>query len=353
MRALLASHPALQTVLPLADLASLPTPVRVVRGLADTPLWIKHDGLSGSPYGGNKVRKLELLLAEACAHNAREVVTFGGAGSNHATATAIYARRLGLRCTLVLAPQPPLPAVGRNLRACCAHGARFHYCDTFTDFAAAGQHICHQRQAAGLPQPWIIPPGGSTACGGIGLVNAAFELVAQVRSGILPAPERIYVALGTAGTAAGLLVGLRAAGLSSRLVCVRVVDRAFGTALRCTSLASAIASLLHRLDPAFPDLRFHPCDIDLRHDWYGSGYGVATPAARQAVSIMRDTAGIPLETTYTGKAFACLLADLPHLGCTRPVLFWNTCNAHDTKALGAAADLSRLPAALRQYCTDE
>ena len=353
MHALLARHPVLQTDLPLETLASLPTPVRLLCGPGDTPLWIKHDGLSGNPYGGNKVRKLELLLGEARRHNAREVVTFGGAGSNHATATAIYARRLGLQCTLVLAPQPPLPAVGRNLRVCCAHGARFHYCDAFNDFAAAGQHICHTRQAAGLPLPWIIPPGGSTVCGGMGLVNAAFELAEQVRAGILPAPGRIYVALGTAGTAAGLLVGLRAAGLSSRLVCVRVVDRAFGTAVRCASLASDIAARLHRLDPSFPDLRFHPRDIDLRHDWYGPGYGVATPAAHRAVSIMRDTAGIPLETTYTGKAFACLLADLPHLGCTRPVLFWNTCNAHDTGVLAAGADLSRLPPALRQYCTDE
>jgi D-cysteine desulfhydrase len=101
--------PRLRAALPRAELARLPTPVEsapeLARELGLGALWIKRDDRAADPYGGNKVRKLELYLGQALAEKRRAVLTFGGVGSNHALATAVHARRLGLEVILALLPQ--------------------------------------------------------------------------------------------------------------------------------------------------------------------------------------------------------------------------------------------------------
>jgi 1-aminocyclopropane-1-carboxylate deaminase/D-cysteine desulfhydrase-like pyridoxal-dependent ACC family enzyme len=174
---------------------------------------------------------------------------------------------------------------------------------------------------------FYVAPGGSSAIGSYGYVDAAFELAAQIRDGACPPFDLIYVALGSCGTAGGLWLGLRAAGIETPIVAVRVVDRIVsnrGVALR---IARAVARRLDLRDAC----RSAPTDDDLRvdHRFFGGGYGVATPATADALERAR-TLGITLEATYTGKTFAALLADAgAGLLRGKRVLFWNTFSSAD------------------------
>src|SRR5688572_24508454 len=202
-------------------LGTFPTAVERVEGLvpSSVELWVKREDRAGAVYGGNKVRKLEFLLGDARARARRRVVTIGGWGSNHALATALYARELGLGCALHLFPQPVTDAVRANLRADLAAGARVHVMPTVAavPVVAASAHLARGTS--------YVAGGGSSALGSLGWMSGADELVEQVAAG-LPPPDVIYVALGSCGTVAGLLAGLRdALVLTPEIVAVRVVTR--------------------------------------------------------------------------------------------------------------------------------
>ena len=132
-RPLFARYPGMYGVLPHVSLGTLPTPVErlqtleQVLGVSDTRLYVKRDDLSGRPYGGNKVRKLEFLLARAAQQGYKEVLTFGGAGSNHALATGLYARQMGLQSISMLIPQPNAQGVRTNLLMSLHAGIELHH----------------------------------------------------------------------------------------------------------------------------------------------------------------------------------------------------------------------------------
>ena len=173
-------------------------------------------------YGGNKVRKLEFLFPDAVAHGADSLFTMGAAGSNHSAATAFWAHEKGLACTLFLRPQHRSYNVLYNLLLDKVVGATIVASETREERAAAlVQSACAQRsERARLP--YCIPIGGSTPLGIVGLVNAAFEVRDQVQQGLMPEPDYIYVALGSGGTAAGLILGCKLAGLKTRVKAVAV-----------------------------------------------------------------------------------------------------------------------------------
>lgn len=354
MEALFRRFPSLRERLPRVVLADLPTPVTALdlpsRLGGGIPLFVKRDDLSAAPYGGNKVRKLELLLAAARRDGAAEVMTFGVAGSNHALATALYAERAGLRSISILTPQRNAGYVRRNLLAhLSCNGELHHYADERAAATGAAWQRLRHRRATGLT-PLRIPGGGSSALGTVGFVNAAFELREQIEAGVLPEPERLYVALGTMGTAAGLALGLQAAGLRTRLVPVRVVRESIGNVEGMAALFRRTSALLHRLDPGFPLLDMDPRHARIRHEQFGEKYAAFTEAGMQAVRLMDEVAGLALEGTYTGKAMAALLADL-QAADRRPAsaLFWLTYNGRDMSPLIAGRDYRRLPAAFHAY----
>jgi 1-aminocyclopropane-1-carboxylate deaminase/D-cysteine desulfhydrase-like pyridoxal-dependent ACC family enzyme len=310
--------------LPRLPLTSLPTPVqpleRLGRAAGIAPPWIKRDDRSGVIYGGNKPRKLELLLGAARARQRRRVLTFGGLGTHHGLATAACGRAAGLATTLVLVPQPVTPHVQRCLRLLHALGADMHLARGAFDAARRGLALLTRAWLDGEPLA-LVPTGGTSVLGALGYLNAGLELVEQVRAGQLPEPAAVFVALGSGGTVAGLLAGLRLGGLQSRVVGVLVTDILPPSPGRLVRLARAC--LAHYAPNAGVSIR--GSDLDVERRFLGSGYGAVTPEATAARRTLEECEGIPLETTYTGKCLAALLrhASMPALR-GRPVLFWDT-----------------------------
>jgi len=354
-------YPLLREKLAHVPLGELPTPVqkleRLGAELGISQLYIKRDDLSGKVYGGNKPRKLEFILGNALRSGAREVIALGGAGSNHALATAIYAQKVGLKSISMLMPQPNARYVGRNLLMSYHCGAELHLCGAELESArnsplvrlATMYQLLRCRLKSGC-FPQIIPPGGSSPTGTTGFVNAAFELRKQITNGEMPEPEYIYVACGTMGTAAGLILGLRAARLDSRVISVRVTSEKFVNARGMIELIDKTSSLLNSLDASFPRFGFSAADIDIRHDYFGERYALFTREGMEAVSLMRESEGIKLDGTYTGKTLAAIIDDAKS-GSLRgkAVLFWNTLNSRDFSDAISSIDYHSLPRGFHRY----
>jgi D-cysteine desulfhydrase len=318
--------PALRD-LPRVPLTTLPTPLErlphLERRSGGASLWIKRDDLSGAIYGGNKPRKLELLLGAALARGQKRVLTFGGIGTHHGLATAACGRAVGLATTLVLVPQPVTPHVQRTLRLLDALGADLHLASGPVHAARIGLGVLARGALRGDPVA-LVPAGGTSVLGALGYLNAGLELAEQVRAGAAPEPAAVFVALGSGGTVAGLLAGLRLGGLSSRVVGVRVSDVLPPSHSHLLGMARAC---LRRFAPD-TGVRLAAADLDLERRYLGAGYGAVTAEAEAALRLLADAEGIPLETTYTAKCLAAMLdgAREPALH-GRPILFWNTFSA--------------------------
>lgn len=311
-------------------LADLPTPVarldRLGRAVGHSQLYIKRDDLTSARYGGNKPRKLEFLLADALRRGARTLVTMGALGSNHLLATAIHGRAAGLRTVGVVFPQPLSEHVQHNLWADRAVGVELvRTASKYLLPVAVARTLLRLRLSEGRA-PALIPGGGSNALGALGFVSAGLELGEQVAAGELPEPEAIFVALGTGGTAAGLALGLRLAGLSSRVVAVRVIDRLLANRPRLLSRLGAAARLCHSRDGRPPPGRLGD-NLEIEHGFIGGGYGEPTPAGASAMRLFAGEEGLRLEPTYTAKTAAAFLA---RAGRARgPLLYWHTLSSAD------------------------
>ncbi len=358
MISLFEHFPALRKQLPYAQLADLPTPVERLsslgRRIGVEQLWVKRDDLTGKVYGGNKIRKLELLLGEALRSQAREVMTFGFAGSNHASATSVYAKELGLRSISMLTPQPNAEYVRRNLLLSFASCAELHHYEDpeALDAGVENQLRCHCRKTG--REPAVIPPGGSNPLGATGFVNAAMELKEQIDAGLMPEPDYIYAALGSTGTVAGLLVGLRVLGMKTRVRAVRVVSTDVVEEERLAELFNETVDFLSSLDPRFPRLELDSNDLEVNDDFLGDGYALFTPAGVAAVQETAQAEGIQLDGTYTGKTMAALQADaLSGKLAGRVALFWNTLSSRDFSEIIADIDYRQLPSAFHRYFEED
>jgi len=313
--------------LPTLSLGKFPTPLEKIKGIAGADLWVKRDDLSGAPYGGNKIRKLELLMAAALARNSKSVITFGAAGSNHALATALVARQVGLRCVNILGPQVNSIAVRRNLLASFQAGAELVYSAWRDTPVTTAWHFARLWREDGVP-PSVIPPGGSSPLGALGFVNAALELAEQWQHQEETAPpDAIYVASGTMATCVGIATGLALAGWPTRVEAVRVTVAPFTSMCRAKNMYAGIQALLREYGISLPALdgnRFR-----LREDFFGGEYARHTPESAAAVQYAWEHWGLRLEGTYTGKALAACLHDLRtgEMSGNR-IVFWNTYNSN-------------------------
>ncbi len=299
---------------------------------------MKQDNLSGPVYGGNKIRKLEFLLDKALAEGRKSVITYGAVGSNHALATAVCCRELGLKSISILAPQESNEHVQKNILMQYAVGAELHLCSCYTQFPAATQRISDRCLADDGIEPYIIPSGGTNPTGALGFVNAALEMAEQIQ------PDVIYIPMGTGGTHAGLLVGLKLAGLKTRSEAIRVVEPAFRNKSHIKKLCSDLCTKLS-IDPVVED-----SDIIIRDEFFGENYGIPTPEGQDAVELFQSEENVYLENTYTGKTAAALLRDLQsgRLG-GETVLYWNTLNSLDFSGQIAEVDFQVLPKEFHPY----
>jgi D-cysteine desulfhydrase len=322
------------------DLGRYPTPVELIPPLSNSrgELWIKRDDLTHPVYGGNKVRKLERLLAAvppAAAGERPRIVTMGAVGSHHVLATAYFGAQSNMTVEAVLFPQPATAHVTEVLRADAALGARLFSAPS-VPIAAIGLAV------RALGGAHLVPPGGSNVAGALGYVEAAFELDAQIRRGVLPEPDVCVVALGSGGTAAGLAAGFAAAGLKTRVVGACILQPAWVAGIaahvlarECLRRLGSRASLAKRLQ------------VDRR--FVGRGYGHATAEGDEATALASSHAGLTLDPTYTAKAFACALRHLRDAsGQGRAtVLYWHTLSsAPMAPLLAGAPDVPLLEPAL-------
>lgn len=308
-------------VLPLAGIFTAATPVQALASHGSA--WVKRDDLSHAEFGGNKIRKLDLLLGEALAQQRRCLLSFGYAGSNFVAATAWHGRRLGMDSIGLLLPQADAPYVADNLATSRAAGAELAFGRSTTGLVAQAVARSARRLLGQGRWPYWMPPGGSTPLGALGFVNAAFELRAQIDARLCPEPERIYVAFSSMGTVAGLAIGLTLAGLRSRVEAIQVVSDRFASRGKLDALIGRTQHLLRQLDPAIPAMA---APVEIRTEFFGSDYAVPTEATKAAMQVFEGITGARSDSAYSGKALACFYADLA-AGKPDKALFWHTFNA--------------------------
>jgi D-cysteine desulfhydrase len=287
--------------------------------IADAPeLWIKRDDLDARRLGGNKVRALEFLLGGL--ESWASVVTVGGIGSTHVLATAVHAASLGVETRAWRWPHEENEVsrrVSRAIEATCASAPVVRH--PAAAFAAARWRSLRRGDR------WI-PFGGTTPLGILGHVRGALELARQVKAGLLPPPARVFVPLGTGGTAVGLALGFAAGGLSSLVVAVRCgpsvgMDDAW---LRWLGARTRRFLASHGVAPTELPGRGM---IRVDHSAWSGAYGRPHPGATNLALRMHAETGMTLDATYSAKAcYAAWRAagEAPHEG---PVLFWHTFDA--------------------------
>lgn len=294
---------------PRIELAHLPTGGHWLRERwGGLPIYMKRDDHTGGELSGNKIRKLEYLLAEARAQGATWVLTCGGEQSNHARATALAAARLGLGSTLLLRttdPERP-PAPTGNIALDTLVGAQLRWIsypqwrerDRLLEEAAA------ELRARG-EVPYIIPEGGSNALGTWGYVRALHELVAQLDE--LPRPATIVYACGSGGTGAGLVLGAKLLRLEERGLRVAGINVCDDRDYFVTKIGAICAEVCARWSLG---VTIEPADIDIVDGHVGLGYAKSRPEELATIAAVCRREGVVLDPVYTGKAFHGMLTEL-------------------------------------------
>jgi len=302
--------------LPRVSLAQLPTPVaqlpRMSAQMGGAALWIKRDDQTGLALGGNKTRKLELLVAEAEARGARTLITRGALQSNHCRQTAAAAAARGLRSIIVLRGEPPASTNG-NLLLDHLLGADIVW-TRGRDPETVLQVTFSQAETDSL-RPYLVPYGGSSPLGASAYAAALEECLAQ---GLVP--DWIVVASSSGGTQAGLVAGARLLGYAGRILGISVDLPAAQLRPAVAALATEVCTLLGRPSEVAPP------EILVEDRFAAPGYAVLTQVERDAIHAFARQEGILLDPVYTGRAAGGLLA-LAREGrfqAGKQVLFWHT-----------------------------
>lgn len=288
-------------------LATLPTPLHdaarlreALGGPSRAPrILIKRDDLTGLAYGGNKVRKLKLLVADALAQGATTLITAGAAQSNHARATAAAAVLAGLRAVLVLDTNEPDAMPTGNLLLDRLLGADVRFVPSGSDSTEEMERVAGELRRAG-ERPYIIPVGGSSPIGAAGYTTMTAELAGQLRE-LGAVPDAIYFGNGSRGTQAGIIVGASLHGIPGHIRGVVVSENTPEKVQRAIRLANEAALLLGS------DLKVTNANIENVEGYVGDGYGKWTAGGAEAIRLLARTEAVFLDPVYTGKAMAGLL----------------------------------------------
>lgn len=303
--------------LPSVLLAAGQTPVdemrRLAAALGGPRLLVKRDDAIAFAFGGNKVRKLQFVAAEALRQGADVLITSGGVQSNHARVTAAAAAKLGLRCVLVVNGTPPERPTANALLDRLL-GAEVRYVATREERAPAMEQAAGELRRDGH-RPFVIPIGASTPLGAAGYVRAVSELVEQIDP-----PDVIVHSTSSGGTQAGIVAGCALAGWRTRVIGISADEPA-------PVLEHDVRALLSGLGPLLGlerELSFAGVHVDDR--FVGEGYGIPTAESREAIALMARTEAIFLDPTYTAKAMAGLIAAIRagEFSARQTVLFWHT-----------------------------
>jgi 1-aminocyclopropane-1-carboxylate deaminase/D-cysteine desulfhydrase-like pyridoxal-dependent ACC family enzyme len=303
--------------LPSIPLAPDPTPVEELHRLRESigagpRLLIKRDDTIGFAFGGNKVRKMRLVAADALARSADTLITAGGLQSNHARVTAAAAAHLGLGCVLVVNGRPP-ERLTANALLDHLLGAEVRYVADRGERTTAMEAVAGELRRQGR-HPYVIPIGASTPLGAAAFVDAIAELGRQIEP-----PDLIVHSTSSGGTQAGLLAGCALAGWPTRVIGVSADESSAALARDVRAILEGMPSLLD-----LPPDRFAGVEIVVDDRFVGGGYGVPTRESAAAIERCARTEGIFLDPTYTAKAMAGLIGTHHEFGDANTVLFWHT-----------------------------
>ncbi len=289
---------------PRRFLAHLPTPLerldRLSKELGGPEIWIKRDDCTGLSTGGNKTRKLEFLMAEAELEGAEMVMTQGATQSNHARQTAAFAAKLGMGCHILLEDRTGSNNANYNNNGNVLldhlHGATTEKRPGGLDMNAEMEKVADQFRADGK-KVYTIPGGGSNPTGALGYVNCAFEMIAQANDGGLKL-DHIVTATGSAGTQAGLVVGLKAMNAQIPLLGIGVRAPKPKQEENVYNLAVATAEKL-----GCPGVVARE-DVVANTDYVGEGYGIPTESGLEAIQMFAELEAILLDPVYSAKGAA-------------------------------------------------
>ncbi len=309
------------TRFPRLELIGAPTPLEYLPRFSDylgREIFIKRDDVTPMALGGNKLRKLEFLAADALRDGADTLVTAGAIQSNHVRQTAAVAAKLGLHCVALL--ENPFGTRAENY---LTNGNRLlldlfnvqvEMCDGLVDHDRQLGEVATRLEAQGF-RPYVVPVGGSNALGALGYVESALEIAQQCEGAV--DISSVVVASGSAGTHAGLAVGLEQLMPQAELIGVTVSRKVAEQRPKVAALQQAVAQQLELTAKA---------DIQLWDDYFAPGYGIPSDEGQEAVQLLAKLEGILLDPVYTGKAMAGLID-----GITRqrfkddgPILFIHT-----------------------------
>lgn len=290
------------TRFPRLEFIGAPTPLEYLPRFSDylgRDIFIKRDDVTPMAMGGNKLRKLEFLAADALREGADTLVTAGAIQSNHVRQTAAVAAKLGLHCVALL--ENPIGTRAENY---LTNGNRLlldlfnvqvEMVDALTDPTAQLDELATRLEAQGF-RPYVIPVGGSNALGALGYVESALEIAQQCEGGV--SLSSVVVASGSAGTHAGLAIGLEQLLPEVELIGVTVSRSVADQKPKVVALQQELAEQL--------DLQAK-AEILLWDDYFAPGYGTPNEEGMEAVKLLARLEGILLDPVYTGKAMAGLI----------------------------------------------
>ena len=290
------------THFPRLELIGAPTPQEYLPRLSDhlgREIFIKRDDVTPLAMGGNKLRKLEFLAADALREGADTLITAGAIQSNHVRQTAAVAAKLGLHCVALL--ENPIGTRAENY---LTNGNRLlldlfntqvEMCDALTQPDVQLEELATRIEAQGY-RPYVIPVGGSNALGALGYVESALEIAQQCEGAV--ELSSVVVASGSAGTHAGLAVGLEQLMPGAELIGVTVSRKVADQLPKVVALQQAVANSLELQANA---------EIKLWDDYFAPGYGTPNDEGMEAVKLLAQLEGILLDPVYTGKAMAGLI----------------------------------------------
>lgn len=305
--------------LPSVPLAPEATPVeemnRLRAAIGGGPrLFVKRDDAIAFAFGGNKVRKMRLVAADALRAGADTLITCGGVQSNHARVTAAAAARLGLRCVLVVnGAAPDRPTANALLDRLV--GADLRYVVSRDERAPEMERAAAGIRAAG-GRPYVIPIGASTPLGAAAFVLAVAELLSQ-----MDAPDAIVHSTSSGGTQAGLVAGCALAGVKTRVIGISADESSTSLSAEIRGIVAGLASLAGLAPGTLASV-----DVVVDDRFVGEGYAVSTAASRDAIDLAARTEALFLDPTYTAKAMAGLITLIQERAFAPDdtVLFWHT-----------------------------
>lgn len=292
---------------PRTRLAHLPTPLEYLPSLTahlgGPKIYVKRDDCTGLATGGNKTRKLEFVMGAALAEGADTIITVGALQSNHVRQTAAAACKLGMKCEVFLEHRLPAPSEtyrnSGNVLLDRVFGAQIHEYPAGTDFDAVMQARAKELASDGAV-PFIVAGGASTPTGALGYVNCALELMQQASNQGLVV-DHLVTATGSAGTQAGLIVGLKASNSGIPLLGIGVGAPKAVQEAKVFALAEETAAFV-----GAPGC-VRKQDVVANCDYVGDGYGVPTEAMNDAVLLLARLEGLLFDPVYSGKALAGLI----------------------------------------------